>query len=465
MWQERIEILIADEDRPFADALEEILRPLGLDLRRVPGLHTLRTPASQLPDFVIFGFEDAQSLDLPALRVALEPLVDVRAVVILPPGSESYDHLIREAGARAVIARNLGPRHVAQWIVTQAEICQLERQNQKLSQMLDGRMSYENLLGGSPPMRALYRLLDQVARTDAPVLVTGEEGTERVEIARAVHQKSARGKSSVVVVDCAECAADPRAAAIFGPLGHGSHPFGPHSKTSAFARAGKGSVVLHRIELLHAEAQRRLLEFLHHPFFQDETPGTPQPLARLMTTSGPNLLGRVESGQFDRELFYRLNILQVRVPPLRERREDIPLLAQHYLREASGPGRTRPQGNNFSSQALLALFQYDWPGNLEELREMITHLADTSRGPRVELSDLPDELNGGGADQVQSRNTTGLSAMPLKEAKRKFETEYFKGLLRRTQGNMTMASRYSRVGRPYLYKKMREYGIEPEQFR
>jgi DNA-binding NtrC family response regulator len=382
------------------------------------------------------------------------------------PGLTSYDELLRQAGTQRVLSLSLKPRQVADMLTTMADMRQLENQNYRLRQMLDGRSSYENLIGGSLPMRAMYRLLDQIAKTDSPVLITGEEGTESVDVAKAIHQKSERTEDPVIIVDCRKCADDPDAAPIFGPRGSGAYASGPCPRFSAFAKSGKGTVVLHRIDALHLEAQQRLLDFMHRPFFQNETAGSPHPLSRIMATSCPDLLSRVEEGTFLRELFYRLNILQVRVPPLRERREDIPMLAQYYLRfnETGKNGHASGRGVSFSSEALLSLFQYDWKGNLAELRDLIHLLAQNVNGVEIDVGDLPAHIQQQ-AQAPQELKPTTYSDRSLKEAKRLFETDYFKHLLKRTGGNMTLASRLSRVGRPYLYKKVREYDINPEQFR
>ncbi|MCE5231644.1 sigma 54-interacting transcriptional regulator [bacterium] len=468
MWNDRFEIIIVDPEDHYARALADTLRPLGFEPRIGANFADARSGVRQdAPDFALIGITRPRDLDVKRLREELATLDGCRTLVLVAQGMEGYEHVLRSLGVRLVLPRDLEPHQVAQWLLAQGEIRQLEQQNVRLSQMIDDRVSYESLIGGSAPMRAMYRLLDQVARTDGTVLISGEDGVEKIEVAQALHARGSRARNPIVVVDCAACAGDPAGSEVFGPVGRGAHALGPHQGHSAFARAGKGTIVLHRIEMLPAPAQRRLLEFLHHPFFQDETPGAPQPLARIMVTADPNLFGRVESGQFDRELFYRMNVLQVRVPPLRERREDIPMLAQHFLRQALAAqnGRTA-QASGFSSQAMLSFFQHDWPRNLVELKDVVEQLVGSARGAQIEFDDLPEEIRGKPEhNTAEQRRTNGFGNMPLKEAKRRFETEYFNGLLKRTRGNMTMASRFSRVGRPYLYKKIREYGIEPEKFR
>ncbi|MEN6627692.1 MAG: sigma 54-interacting transcriptional regulator [Candidatus Sumerlaeia bacterium] len=455
-----------DPEDHFARALADTLRPLGFEPRLGASISEARAAVRQdVPDFALVGLMRPRDLDVKQMREEMAAMSGCRILVLVAHGMEGYEHVLRSMGARLVLPRDLEPRQIAQWLLAQGEIRQLEQQNVRLSQMIDDRVSYESLIGGSAPMRALYRLLDQIARTDGTVLITGEDGVEKVEVAQALHLRGSRARNPFVAVDCA---GDPAGHEIFGPVGHGAHPLGPHQGHSAFARAGKGTIVLHRVEQLSTPAQRRLLEFLHHPFFQDETPGAPQPLSRLITTAEPNLFSKVEAGEFSRELFYRMNVLQVRVPPLRERREDIPMLAQHMLRQVSAAtnGRAQSQAAGFSSQAMLCLFQHDWPHNLVELHDLLLQLMESARGAQIEPEDLPEAIRGRPEEHVtEPHHTNGFGNMPLKEAKKRFETEYFTGLLKKTRGNMTMASRFSRVGRPYLYKKIREYGIEPEKFR
>lgn len=464
-WDETFELIVVDEDVRLAHALASLLDPAGFRVEVTQNLQdALAISASRKAvDFLLVGFHGQGALQLQQLRHVIRSLSGTRVVAMISEALESYDELLRQAGVSQIVSRDLPPRQVAQFMIDQGVILSLEQQNYHLRQMLDSRVVYGNMIGSSPPMRALYRLLDQIARTNAPVLVTGEDGTERVEVARAIHQRSERSVQPVVVIDCTEGVNDAQGDFLFGVMGSGHHATGP-SRGSAFARAGKGSVVLNRIDQLGMEAQRRLLDFLHHPFFQNETPGSPQPLARIIATSGNNLLAAVESGQFLRELFYRLNILQVRVPPLRERREDIPMLAQHYMRGLDRKGGRGGAGQSFASRAMLALFQYDWPGNLEELDEVIRKVTATAQGAQIEESDLPESIRQSAEPPAELQGPNYLN-VSLRDAKKLFETDYFSSLLKRTQGNMTMASKLSRVGRPYLYKKIREYGLLPEEFR
>ena len=468
MWSETVDLVLVDDDHPFAEALATELKPAGFATRIADSLDEACTLIeSATCDILVVGFHQAGDMNLNHYQVVLEKLVDICTTALVPEDSQHFDDLLHQVGFDAVLSRELPSRRLAQVLASQGEILHLKHQNYRLRQMLDTRTAYETLMGGSPPMQSLYRLLDQVARTDAPVLVNGEKGTERIEVARSVHRKSKRAPYPLVIVDCMEGQDDDCGEFLFGPMGQGEYASGPHPQQSAFARARNGTVVLHRVDYLRAQAQRRLLDFLRQPFFQDETAHCPQPLSRLITTTYPDLQQGVEEGRFLRELYYRVNILQSRVPPLRERREDIPLLAQHFLRtciRANGDGNGNGAGLSVSSRAWLHLFQYDWPGNLKELAQLMQSLRESVTGAQIELEDLPEKLRQAGTPPPELRAEERCD-VPLKEAKHRFEAEYFKDLLLRTHGNMTLASRFSRVGRPYLYKKIREYGLQPDQFR
>ena len=468
---DQLEIQILDEDHDFARSVAVLLKSAGYLPYVAESFNDATRRHQQKPcQLLLLGIAADCTLDLRQMKALVRAMSGARIIAMIPEALEGYEEALREQGVGQIVGRTASARQAFQYVQAQADLCMLESQNYRLRQMLDGRTAYENLIGASAPMRALYRLLDQVARTDTPVLVTGETGTERLEVAQAIHSKSERALHPSVVIDCARGSEDAQGIFLFGPRGGGSYGDGPTVAGSAFARAGKGTLILQNVEQLGSIAQQRLLEFMHRPFFQNETPGSPQPICRILATAGPNMMARVDAGEFLRELYYRMNILQVRIPALRERREDIPMLAQHFLRtmarrEGEGVGA---KSLTFSSRAMLGLFQHDWPGNLDELSALVCELARNAQGQQIEAEDLPPHLQ---QRVVQSESpAAGESAvpgydMPLKDAKRVFETEYFTSLLRRTRGNMTMASRQSRVGRPYLYKKIREYGIEPESYR
>ncbi|NUP91177.1 MAG: sigma-54-dependent Fis family transcriptional regulator, partial [Candidatus Sumerlaeia bacterium] len=228
-----------------------------------------------------------------------------------------------------------------------------------------------------------------------------------------------------------------------------------------FERAAEGTVYLRNADALPAPLHNRLHAALASQ--QVTRVGAKRPVAlraRLISATSAPLLEMAESGHFRRDLYYRLSVVAITMPPLRERREDIPLLANFLLEKINR--RLGKRVDKVAFEAMLALTTYSWPGNVAELAERLESLVAADTHGVIRVADLPPALQ---REIGNSDNTVAAANVPLKEAKKRFEREYFKDLLRRTRGNMSLASRSSRVGRPYLYKKISDYEIDPKDYR
>lgn len=468
MQDERYTLLIADPDSRWSKRLGYLAERAGFRVDYADSMadaqHVLETFGTE---FVVLGLSDPDWIHTPNLKNLTAAGPQTRFVALMNEQNESLEQLLRQAGIQDFLPRTMAVHQLAQILGRYGEMRRLEEQNFRYSRLLECRTSFENLIGGSAAMRGLYRLIEQVSRADAPVLITGEEGSEFSDVARSVHQRSDRGVHQLMIVDCREIDPQKLESVVFGLAGRGNHPNGPAPGVSAFGKAGEGTLMLANIEAMRDPLQARLLEFLRTPFFQGETSATAQPVARIFVTSSANLQKCVQDGSFNRELYYRLSILQVRIPPLRDRREDLPMLAEHYLQAINtSNGQKKGRGAiSFSSDSLLQLFQYSWPGNLAELSAAVKYAAAQTKTLQIDLEHLPADVLKSAKSQDAGAPKATNTSVPLRQAKRTFEAEYFKSLLGRTGGNMTMASRISKVGRPYLYKKLKEYKIEPDEFR
>lgn len=471
MQEERYSLLIADADRPWSRRVGYQLDQEAFEVLYAETLKEARETLERHPvTFVLLGLDDPRWIQTTQLQEIIAAAPQTRFLALLGPGTEGSEQVLRHVGFREFLLHDIPLAHLVQTMGRYRDLRRLEEQNDRFKQLLECRTCFESLLGGSAPMRALYRLIEQVSRADAPVLVTGEPGSEFSAVVHSIHQRSSRCIHPLVIVDAAEANEERQEMEIFGPAGRGSYANGPSSSGSAFARAGQGVLVLQSIEKLGSASQSRLLSFLHAPFFQGETSSSAQPVARIIVTASGDLQRMAAEGSFNRELYYRLSILQIRIPPLRERREDIPMLAEHLLQEMPGIGgpagsaRKGRQTPAFSNEAMLAMFQHSWPGNMEEMRSAVAAAVQCAKGLQIELEDLAASVGRPAvpADRPASATATNV---PLRLARRTFEADYFRGLLERTGGNMTMASRISKVGRPYLYKKLKEHAIDPESFR
>ncbi len=325
----------------------------------------------------------------------------------------------------------------------------LEVENVSLRTQLDSKFGLENISGKSPVMTEIFEVVQQVAPTRATVLIGGESGTGKELVAKAIHQLSPRAQQPFVTVHCAALAPTLLESELFG---HERGAFtGAHERRiGRFEQAQGGTLFLDEIGEIDATIQVKLLRFLGERTF--ERVGSNKTLTadvRLVAATNKNLEELVKAGKFREDLFFRLRVVEIELPPLRERTGDIPLLAQAFLREfAKENGKAV---NDFTVEALEALMNFSWPGNVRELRTAIEHAVVLSRGERIALRDLPPsvrgENSGGGAKLFQSK------AVTVKDA----EQQLIVRALKETGGNRTRAAQKIGMSRRTFHRKLHEY--------
>jgi DNA-binding NtrC family response regulator len=313
----------------------------------------------------------------------------------------------------------------------------LEVENVSLRKQLDAKFGLENIIGQSPVMAEIFEIVQQVAPTRATVLVLGESGTGKELIAKALHQLS------------------PRATLLESELfGHERGAFtGAHERRiGRFEQAQGGTLFLDEIGEIDATIQVKLLRFLGERTF--ERVGSNKTLTadvRLVAATNKNLEELVKAGKFREDLFFRLRVVEIHLPPLRERTGDIPLLAQSFLREfAKENGKTV---NDFTVDALEALMNFSWPGNVRELRTAIEHAVVLCRGERIALRDLPPSVRGGSVGDLKLLQGKDLT---VKDA----EKQLIVRALKETDGNRTRAAAKIGMSRRTFHRKLHEYHLE-----
>jgi DNA-binding NtrC family response regulator len=317
------------------------------------------------------------------------------------------------------------------------------------------RDDFEGVLGRSVAMRELFALLDRVAPTDAPVLIQGETGTGKERVARAVHRRSRRATRPFAVFDCAAVPPTLIEAELFGHE-KGAFTGATERRAGVFERADGGTVFLDELGELAVELQPKLLRVLESNEVFRVGASKPTPIdARIVAATNRDLGARIDEGQFREDLYYRLAVVTVRVPPLRERREDIALLASHFAREHlfAGEKATAP------APGWEAIFDfmtgYDWPGNVRELRNVVERA--------VIMSD-PKLLRGDPLDAVTELRKRAEPAMhrrvSLRAARDQTEREYLEDLVRATDWDLDQASQIADVHRKSLERLLREHRIK-----
>jgi two-component system, NtrC family, response regulator AtoC len=331
----------------------------------------------------------------------------------------------------------------------------LESENVSLRQQLDTKFGLENIIGQSSAMQDVFAVVQQVAPTRASVLLQGESGTGKELIARAIHHLSPRARQPMVVVHCAALAPTLLESELFG---HEKGAFtGAHERRiGRFEQAQGGTLFLDEIGEIDASVQIKLLRFLGERTF--ERVGSNKTLnadVRLVTATNRNLEELVKTGRFREDLFFRLHVVEVVLPPLRERTGDIPLLAKSFLDEFS-QDNNKPVAD-FTADALEMLMSYSWPGNVRELRTAIEHAVVLCRGERISARDLPASIRSGSAAAVfDPQRMLARQDLTIQEA----EKQLILRALKETKGNRTLAARKIGMSRRTLHRKLHTYQIE-----
>jgi DNA-binding NtrC family response regulator len=375
-------------------------------------------------------------------------------------GDESDESIIEqyfEHGIDAYFREPFSIQNVNHFIKKLIRQRTLNRKLENFRSVQECRNHYEGLIGGSAPMRALYSLIDSVGESDISVLVEGEKGCELLATAKALASRDASVQlgGEVVVANLH----DVPAGEIENSLFHRRND--DTSGYSLIEKADGGVLIVHGINLLPPEVQAKLNAVLLERQVRDEKTGRVRSADfRLISTTPHFLMEEMRQGNFLRDLFFKINTATLQVPPLRERREDIPLLADYFLRKANK--RLKTQVSSLSYRVHVGLLNYDWPENVDELRSAIYEAVESAQTGEISEEHLPLEIFHKARENSQEASRIQIA---FKKARTQFELEYFTQLLRDTKGNMTKASSISNVGRPYLYKKLQEYSLKPSDFR
>jgi two-component system response regulator AtoC len=323
---------------------------------------------------------------------------------------------------------------------------------------LSGRKREVNLIGQSPAMRRVNGLIDMVASSDAPVLVTGESGTGKELVARMLHERNARHAKPFVVVNCGALTETLIEAELFGHE-RGAFTGAVKKREGRFKAADGGTVFLDEIAELPLSAQAKLLRVLQEGTFEPlGTNTTVRVDVRVISATHRNLKDRIADGSFREDLYYRVNVIEVPLPPLRERPGDLSLLVQYFLRRFTPSGRPLP---TISPAAWAALSQYPYPGNVRELSHAIEHAVVLSGGGEIDVRHLPAGISNQGvtAGRGPEGGPNAPEIRPLHIALREFEREYLLRAMSQASGKRVRAAELLGISRKSLWEKLRLHGI------
>ena len=427
--EERYEVYIAEDAKTAMDLLENENFDVMLTDYRLPNEDGLKLIAR------------AKSLPKPPV-----------CILMTAYGSEEIAVEAMKRGADDYIAKGrLQIDELEMRIARALKQQNLEVENVSLRKQLDSKFGLENIIGQSAVMKEIFEVVQQVAPTRATVLVTGESGTGKELIAKALHQLSPRARQPFVTVHCAALAPTLLESELFG---HERGAFtGAHERRiGRFELAQGGTLFLDEIGEIDQTIQVKLLRFLGERTF--ERVGSNKTLSadvRLVAATNKNLEELVKAGKFREDLFFRLRVVEIELPPLRDRAGDIPLLAQSFLREfAKENGKPV---NDFTADALEALMNFAWPGNVRELRTAIEHAVVLCRGERISLRDLPASVRGSAS--VSDTKLLQGKDLTVKDA----EKQLIMRALKETDGNRTRAAQKIGMSRRTFHRKLHEYHL------
>jgi two-component system response regulator AtoC len=358
-------------------------------------------------------------------------------------------------GAYDYVSKPFKPDEIMLTLRKAEERERLRKENRLLQQSVRERYSFAQMIGRSPPMQEIFATIEKVADYKTSVLVTGESGTGKELIARAIHYNSSRADKPLVTVNCGAIPETLLESELFGHK-KGAFTDAIKDKKGLFQEAHGGSIFLDEIGELPRPLQVKLLRALQEE--EIKRVGDTQSInidIRVLVATTKDLAEEVKSGLFRDDLYYRINVLHVVVPPLRKRTEDIPLLIQHFIEKISQ--RLHSDVDEVSPAAASALQRYDWPGNVRELENCIERAMVMAGGRTIELADLPPHLQQKAEPVEYLANDENLS---IKEASRRLERTLIRRALEKTGGNRTQAAKILEISHPALLYKIKAYELD-----
>jgi DNA-binding NtrC family response regulator len=337
--------------------------------------------------------------------------------------------------------------HLSVVVEKALEVSKLRDENRELREALGERYKFENIIGSSPAMQEIFATIMRVAPTRATVLLAGESGVGKDMIARAIHQHSPRKDRPFVKINCTAIPENLMESELFG-YEKGAFTGANISKPGKFEQANTGTVMLDEIGDVPASVQVKLLRILQEREFERlGSNKTQQTDVRVIAATNVDLRAALEQGTFREDLYYRLNVVPMNIPPLRERKEDIPYLVDHFVKKFGG---------DISEGALERLVSYHWPGNVRELENVIERSILLAKGPRVEADDIKIESGVGRARPAFSAEAFLPEGMTLDQ----YEQSIIREALKRANGNKSQAARLLGLTRNALRYRLTQMGIE-----
>lgn len=451
---EPIRVLVVDDDEAHAEAVAESLGRVGYDcVVARGGVEGLKLMESQDFDVVVTDLmmEGVDGLEI--LAHSRRELPDAEVVILTGHGSIKTAVTAMQAGAATYLTKPLDIHELRAVVDKASQSQRLARSNLELQRQLNERFGFEGVIGNSKSMHAVISKLRQIAPTSASALILGESGTGKELVAKALHVNSPRKNKPFVALNCAALSENILESELFGHI-RGAFTGADRERKGWFEHANGGTLFLDEVGDIPLPTQVKLLRVLESG--EIVRVGSNDPLkvnVRLISATNRDLSDAITGGTFRQDLYHRLKVVTIKLPPLRERKEDIPLLIEHFLKIFTTSHDKAIRG--YSPTVRRILTNYTWPGNVRELRNVVESMVVIDTDGMIDVEDMPDDLAGSISPLEDDFTRDSLVGRTMNDIEKHFIAE----TLRASGGNREEAAKTLGIGERTLYRKIKEYNL------
>jgi two-component system response regulator HydG len=452
--QPTVEILIVEDEEAHAEAMEEGLGRQGHSCQVVyDGASALEAIKSRPFDIIVTDLMLGGSIDgLGVLAGARESLPGAKVILVTAHSSVDTCRSALQQGAFDYIEKPLDLTELRTVVARAAQDTAQKRTIRELRSRLDEQYGFENIIGQSEPMLKILDTVRRVASADIPVLLLGESGTGKDLLANAIHQNSRRSEGRFVAINCAGLTENLLEDELFGHT-KGAYTGATGERPGRFEHADGGTLFLDEVGDMPLAMQAKLLRVLENgEVFRIGSNEAIRVNVRIISATNTDLQQRVDDKEFREDLFFRIKGATLHVPPLRQRREDIPLLIEHFIQTANHRHATKVK--SVTADARRVLMAYPWPGNVRQLRNVVENMVVLAGSEKITVDDLPPEIHTPPSDVTQQQFSE-LAGISIEEA----EKRLIENTLKMVDGNREKAAGILGIGERTLYRKIKEYGL------
>ena len=451
-------ILVVDDDPKILEVIADVLKEGGYAVNTASdGTKAIRSIDAEFYDLVVTDLKMPEIDGMKVLRHVVDQSPETMCIILTGYGTiESAVEAIK-AGAFHYITKPIKSGEILMVVEKALKYKLLERENILLRQQLKKKYRFENFVGDSRPIQEVFELIEKVADTDSTILITGESGTGKELIAKAIHYNSYRRDNLMVIINCGAIPEELLESELFG---HERGAFtGAHkSRIGRFELANGGTIFLDEIGDMSPNLQVKLLRVLQEQKF--ERVGSTRTIGvdiRIIAATNQDLFSAVKTGKFREDLYYRLDVIPIRVPPLRRRKSDIPLLMDFFVKKFGQEKQKHVKG--FTSEAMDAVLKYDWPGNVRELENLVERVIILTNGEEIGLDDIPEPIKEQGETAEPFVISTPRGDLPFDHAVEEYEKRLILDALNETNWVKTKAAKLLKMNRTTLIEKMKKKKI------